>query len=320
MDFSRKTIALFGGTGFIGRHTVPLLAKTGAQILIATRSPASAYFLKPCGDVGQIVPISCDVQDSASVMRVMARATHAVNLVGILHEQGRKNTFDRLHHLAAQRIAHAAAETGTRGLIHISALGASKGAAAHYARSKAAGEDAVLRAYPQAVILRPSLVFGPEDRFFNRFAAMARTSPVIPLVMGGRTRFQPVYVGDVAAAILNLVTAATPQKNAGRIFELVGPDTASFRTLIEKIFLLTGRTRFLLPLPAAAAKCIGAVAGLLPSPPLTLDQVRSLAADNVASGHHPGLEALGVQPTAMDSVLPAYLRQYGTPVSDFLSL
>ncbi len=310
MPAPRKIITIFGGTGFIGRHTIQMLARTGAQIRIATRSPASAYFLKPCGDVGQIVPLSCDIHDTASVGRAVAGSTHVINLVGILFEGGGKRKFDAIHHLAAQRIAHAAAEAGVQQVIHVSAIGASKKAEAHYAQSKADGEDAVLRAYPAAVILRPSLVFGAEDNFFNRFAAMARTTPVLPLVMGGKTRFQPVYVGDVAAAICKIVTCPDSHKYAGQIFELAGPQIASFRELLETTLAVTGRKRLFMPLPAPIAKIIGALGGLLPTPPLTVDQVRSLATDNVASGHHPGLADLGITPTAMGGVLPTYLRQY----------
>lgn len=310
MSTSRKIITIFGGTGFIGRHTVQMLARTGAQIRIATRSPASAYFLKPCGDVGQIVPISCDIHDTQSVERAVAGSTHVINLVGILFERGGKTKFDTIHHLAAQRIAHAAAEAGVRQFIHISAIGASKKAEAHYAQSKADGEDAVLRAYPSAVILRPSLVFGAEDNFFNRFAAMARVTPVLPLVMGGKTRFQPVYVGDIAAAIFKIVTCPDSHKYAGKIFELAGPQTATFRELLETTMTVTGRKRLFMPLPAPIAKIIGALGSILPTPPLTVDQVRSLAADNVASGHHAGLSDLGITPTAMGGILPTYLRQY----------
>lgn len=310
MTAARKIITIFGGTGFIGRYTVQQLARTGAQIRIATRSPASAYFLKPCGDVGQIVPIACDIHDTASVARAVAGSTHVINLIGILFESGRKNRFDAIHHLAAQRIAHAAAEAGAQQFIHISAIGASKQATAHYAQSKADGEEAVLRAYPSAVILRPSLVFGAEDNFFNRFAAMARLSPVLPLVMGGKTRFQPVYVGDIADAIAKIVTCPAASKYAGQIFELAGPQTATFRALLELMLHMTGRKRLFVPLPAPVAKIIGALGSLCPTPPLTVDQVRSLAADNVASGHHPGLADLGITPTAMGGILPTYLRQY----------
>ena len=311
MSASRKIITIFGGTGFIGRYTVQMLARTGAQIRIATRSPASAYFLKPSGDVGQIVPVSCDIHDAASVARAVAGSTHVINLVGILFEgSGSKNKFDAIHHLAAQRIAHVAAESGVRQFIHISAIGASKKAEAYYAQSKADGEDAVLRAYPAAVILRPSLVFGAEDNFFNRFAAMARTTPALPLVMGGQTRFQPVYVGDVAAAICKLVTCDNARKYNGEVFELAGPQIATFRDLLQTTLDITGRKRLFIPLPAPIAKIIGAIGGLLPTPPLTVDQVRSLRTDNVASGHHPGLADLGISPTAMAGILPQYLKQY----------
>jgi len=306
----RNIITLFGGTGFLGRHIVQALARTGAQIRIATRSPASAYFLKPCGDVGQITPVSCNVHDDASVARALSGSTHVINLVGILFERGRKSTFDKLHHLAAQRIARACAEAGVRQLIHISAIGASAQAASNYARSKGDGESAVRRAFPAAIILRPSLVFGPEDDFFNRFARMARLSPALPLVMGGKTRFQPVYVGDIAQAVLRLVTCAEIEKYAGKTFELCGPQVMTFRALLETMLTVTGRERCFIPLPAPLAKTIGFFGGLCPTPPLTVDQVRSLSEDNVASGLHPNLSDLGVTPTAMGGILPLYLDQY----------
>jgi uncharacterized protein YbjT (DUF2867 family) len=310
MAAQRNIITLFGGTGFLGRHIVQALAKTGAQIRIATRSPASAYFLKPCGDVGQITPVSCNLHDAASVARALAGSTHVINLVGILFESGRISTFDNLHHLAAQRIAQAAGEAGVRQLIHVSAIGASAQAASNYARSKAAGEAAVRRAFVDAIILRPSLVFGPEDDFFNRFARMARLSPLLPLVMGGKTRFQPVYVGDIAQAILKLVSCTEVQKHAGKTFELAGPQIMTFRALLELMLQITGRERSFMPLPAPIAKAIGVFGALCPTPPLTVDQVRSLAEDNVASGGLPGLADLGVAPTAMGGILPLYLAQY----------
>lgn len=310
MAMHPPVITLFGGTGFLGRHIVQALARSGAQIRIATRSPASAYFLKPCGDVGQVVPVSCNVHDDASVARALAGSTHVINLIGILFERGGKNTFDHLHHLAAQRIAHAAAEAGVRQMIHVSAIGASAQSTSHYARSKAEGEAAVRRAFTDAVILRPSLVFGPEDDFFNRFARMARISPALPLVMGGKTRFQPVYVGDIAQAVLKLVTCREMEKYAGKTYELAGPQVMTFRALLETMLAVTGRQRCFISLPAPLAKVVGAVGSLCPTPPLTVDQVRSLATDNVASHGLPGLAELGVAPTAMGGILPLYLGQY----------
>lgn len=309
MSPQRPIITLFGGTGFLGRHIVQALARSGAQIRIATRSPARANFLKPCGDVGQIVPFSCNVHDTASVARALAGSTHAVNLIGILFEGGGKNTFDNLHHLAAQRIAQAAAEAGLRQMIHVSAIGAAAQAASNYARSKAAGEAAVRRAFPAAVVLRPSLVFGPEDDFFNRFARMARLSPFLPLVRGGKTRFQPVYVGDIAQAV-RAVIAADAAKYAGKIFELGGPQVLSFRELLEMMMAVTGRKRCLLPLPGPVAKAAAVMGAVCPRPPITLDQIRSLSEDNVVSGQYPGLADLGVKAAALGGILPSYLAQY----------
>lgn len=308
----RSIITIFGGTGFLGRHIVQALAQQdpAAQIRIATRSPARAALLKPCGGVGQIVPISCDVHDSQSVARAIAGSTHVVNLIGILFERGRKNTFDALHHLAAQRIAHAAAEAGVEKLVHISAIGASARAASHYAQSKAAGEEAVRRAFPDAVILRPSLVFGPEDDFFNRFARMARLSPFLPLVMGGRTKFQPVYVGDIARAVCTVTARDAGRKYAGQTYELGGPQAFSFRELLEMMLAATNRRRLFVPLPGFAAKAVGFFSAVCPRPPLTVDQVRSLAEDNVVSGQHPTFADLGISPAALGGILPTYLNQY----------
>lgn len=308
----RRIITIFGGTGFLGRHIVQALAQNDAtaQIRIATRSPARASLLKPCGGVGQVVPVSCDVHDSQSVARAVAGSTHVINLIGILYERGGKNNFDALHHLAAQRIARAAADAGVRQFLHVSAIGASPRAASRYAQSKAAGEDAVHRAFPSAIILRPSLVFGPEDDFFNRFARMARISPALPLVMGGRTKFQPVYVGDIARAIRTLAASDAPEKYAGKTYELGGPQVYSFRELLDITLAATNRHRIFMPLPAPLAMAVGFAAAICPRPPLTVDQVRSLKEDNVASGQHPGFADLGLEPTALGGILPLYLDKY----------
>lgn len=306
----RPIVTIFGGTGFLGRYIISALASHGAQIRIATRSPARAFFLKPCGDVGQITAFSCDIHDAHSVTRAVSGSSHVINLVGTLNGGRGKNSFDHLHHLAAQRIAHAAAETGVKNLIHVSALGAGRHAASHYARSKAEGEEAVHRAFPAATILRPGLVFGAEDQFFNRFARIARGSLLMPLPLGGRTRFQPVYVGDIAQAVARVVYAAKTASLAGKTFELGGPDVMTLRDMLDLVMKTTGHRRRFLPLPAPLAKTAAALTAICPNPPLTFDQIRALGADNLCGGQHGGLADLGISPTAMGGILPLYLAQY----------
>lgn len=313
MAAKRPIVTVFGGTGFLGRYIISTLAAQGAQIRIATRSPARAFFLKPCGDVGQITAISCDIHDAHSVARAAAGSSHVINLVGTLNGGRGKNSFDSLHHLAAQRIAHAAAEAGVKNLIHISALGAGRHAASAYARSKAEGEEAVRRAFPSAIILRPGLVFGPEDQFFNRFARIARGSLLMPLPLGGRTRFQPVYVGDIAQGLAHLVFSATPAVPADKIFELAGPQVMTLRDMLELVMQTTGHHRAFMPLPAPLAKTVAALMALCPAGKnrgLTFDQIRALGEDNVYSGQHGGLAELGISPVAMGGILPVYLAQY----------
>jgi len=310
MTRPQKTITIFGGTGFLGRHIVTALAKTGARIRVATRNPARAYFLKPAGDPGQITAVRCDVHDTVSVASALKGATDAVNLIGILFEKGTRQKFDALHRDVPHRIAQQSAEQGLSMLVHISALGAAPTAASRYAQTKAAGEDGLIRAMPRSVILRPSVVFGPEDDFFNRFATMARMAPVLPLVMGGTTKFQPVYVGDIAQAVKNLMSCTDSRKYLGHTYEIGGPAVYTFRELLEMMMQVTGKTRGFVSLPAPAAKIIGALSSCLPRPALTVDQVRSLTQDNVLSGNYPGLAELGVTPTPLQAILPTYLAQY----------
>ena len=304
-----KIVTLFGGTGFIGRHFVHSLAATGAQIRVVTRSPARVKPLQPNGDVAQIVPVACHMAEEASVAAVVAGSDLVVNLVGILAE-GPGRSFDAVHHQLAGRIARAAAAAGARTLIHISAIGASADSASAYARSKAAGEAAVRAAFPGAVILRPSIVFGPEDGFFNLFARLSQFSPVLPLIGGGHTRMQPVYVGDVAAAMMR---AALDPALAGVTAELGGPMIYSFRELMELTLRMVGRRRCLLTLPWGAAMFKAALLECLPGEPmLTRDQVRLLKQDNVVGAGAVTLADLGIQPTAAEVVLPTYLDKFRT--------
>lgn len=299
-------VTIFGASGFVGRYVVREFARTGARIRAAVRRPERAGFLRPMGDVGQIVPVASNVRDDASVAAAIEGADTVVNLVGVLAERGRQ-TFDAVHVAGARRVAEAAASAGVRTLVHVSAIGAESHAQANYAATKGAGEDAVRRAFPAAAIVRPSIVFGPEDDFFNRFAALARLAPALPLIGGGRTRFQPVYVGDLAKAVAAI--AAEPRRQSG-IHELGGPETFTFRELMKILLRQIGRRRLLVPVPFAVATCQAAVIERLPVPLLTRDQVRMLRSDNVVSGNFPGFPELGIEPTSCASILPTYLRRY----------
>ncbi len=301
-----RRVAVFGGTGFVGRHLVQRLAREGARLRVMTRDPIAGAFLKPMGDPGQVVLVAGDVRDPAAVRRAVEGADTVVNLVGILHQRGAR-TFGAIHVEGAKAIAEAARDVGARWLTHLSALGADARSDSDYARSKAAGEAAVSDAFPGATILRPSVIFGPEDDFFNRFARLARISPVLPLIGGGRTRFQPVYVGDVAEAIRRTVERPDAR---GRTYELGGPSVYTFRELMEIIMRETRRRRLLVPLPFALAEFQARFLEWLPKPPLTRDQVRLLARDNVVSGEAPGLADLGIQATALEAIVPRYLRIY----------
>jgi uncharacterized protein YbjT (DUF2867 family) len=303
---AEKLATVFGGAGFIGRYVVQRLARAGWRIRVPARNPDSALFLKPLGDVGQIVPMAANIRNELSVRRAVEGAGAVFNLVGILSERGRQS-FDAVHREGAERIARIAAEMGAARLLHISALGADPQSPSKYARSKAAGEAAVRAAFPGATLFRPSIVFGPEDDFFNRFARLTRLLPALPLIGGGKTRFQPVYVGDVAEA---LAAALADPRTMGQIFELGGPQTYGFRQLMEILLAAVGRKRWLVPVPFPVATAQGAVLSLLPNPPLTRDQVKLLRRDNVVSGLFPGLIELGVRPTALEAVIPTYLDRF----------
>jgi NADH dehydrogenase len=306
-------VTVFGGAGFLGRHAVRALAADGWRIRAAVRRPDLAGYLQPMGAVGQIHAVQANVRYPDSVRRAVEGAHAVVNLVGILARSGRQ-TFEAVHVEGARAIAEATRAAGARSLVHISAIGADKAARASYARSKWAGEVAVRERFPDAVILRPSLVFGPEDELFNRFAALAGYSPFMPLIGGGRSKMQPVYVGDVAAAIAaTLAGKAKP----GTVYELGGPEVVTFRQILQRTMAWSGRKRLFLRLPFMAAK-LGALLTLpLPSGlrPLTVDQVRMLQLDNVVSkaAQDEGrtLAGLGVSPAhTMETVVPVYLERF----------
>ncbi len=297
---AHKIATVFGGSGFLGRHVVRRLAAEGYIVRIAVRDTEGAKFLRPMGAVGQIVPLYAPVELEADAARAVAGAELVVNLVGILSES-RKGDFNRIHAQGAGRVARLAAAAGVAQFIHVSAIGADAASPSAYGRSKAAGEQAVRAAFPSAAILRPSILFGAEDDFFNRFAAMAVTLPIIPIVHAA-TKLQPVYVDDVAAAVL----AARAPEAAGKIYELGGAEQKTFRELVALTLAYTGRHRAILGLPVGVARLLAC----LPGVPLTNSQINMLARDNVVAPGVHGLAALGIVPTLMEMVLPQYLARY----------
>jgi len=301
-----RVVSIFGGSGFIGRHLVRRLAERGATVRVATRNPETAVHLRPMGDPGQIVLARVNLDDDAAVAGFLEGSDDAVNLVAVLHE-GRTGDFERLHARLPGRIGAAAAAAAVRRLAHVSALGADAGSPSAYARSKAAGEVALRASFPAAVILRPSIVFGPGDGFFERFAKLSQLSPVLPLIGGGRTRFQPVHVGDVATAIVAVLERPDA---AGRTFELAGPTVYSFADLLRYLLHVLGRRRLLILVPFGLASMQARVLELLPAPLLTRDQVLLLERDNVASPGAAGLRDLGIAATPLEAVVPAYVRAF----------
>jgi NADH dehydrogenase len=304
-----KLVVVFGGSGFVGRHVVRALARRGYRIRVACRRPDLAGHLQPLGNVGQIQPVQANIRVRWSVDRAVQGADHVVNLVAILHESGRQK-FTPVHEFGARAVAEAARAVGA-GLTHISALGADLNAQSEYARTKALGEKAVLETIEDAVILRPSINFGPEDSFFNRFASMARYSPVLPLIGGGRTKFQPVYVGDVAEAVARSVDGKV---QGGRIYELGGPQVLTFKQCMQEMLAMIDRKRFLVSVPWWVANVQASILGLLPSPLLTKDQVLQLREHNIVSEaairENRTLAGLDIQPQSIGSILPSYLWRY----------
>lgn len=307
-----KLVTIYGGSGFVGRYITRRLAQQGWRVRVAVRRPNEAMFVRPYGAVGQVEPVLCNIRDDNSVRAAMQGADAVINCVGILAETG-KNKFDAVQAAGAGRVARIAAELGVDRLVQISAIGADKESDSDYARTKAEGEEAVLAAFPGAVILRPSIIFGTEDQFFNRFATMAQITPILPLV-GANTKFQPVYVDDVAqAAVAAVEGAATPG-----IYELGGPDVETFRGLMQTMLGVIHRKRALIGLPFFAARIMAftldmvqaVTFGLFSNGILTRDQVKNLSRDNVVGDGVRGLSDLGIQPTAMQTILPEYMWRF----------
>ena len=302
---TRSVATVFGGSGFIGRYVVKRLAASGHIVRVAVRNTERALFLKPMGAVGQIVPLRAVLSDEAAVARAVESADLVVNLVGILAESA-PGDFSRVQGEGAGRVARLAAAAGVSRMVHVSAIGADGASESGYARAKAEGEAAVLAAFPAACVLRPSLVFGAEDQFFNRFASMAQMLPFLP-VISGDTKFQPVYVGDVADAV---IAALTRPDAAGRTYELGGPKVWTFRELMAWILQETGRRNRLIEVPMGLARLQAKVLERLPGKLLTQDQLVMLARDNIAGPGVPGLGELGVAATPVEQVVPGYLSRF----------
>jgi uncharacterized protein YbjT (DUF2867 family) len=302
---TRDVATVFGGSGFLGRYVVKRLAEAGYIVRIAVRDPEGAMFLRPMGRVGQIVPLYANLAQEATVQRAVERAALVVNTVGILAER-RSGDFTRTHADGAGRIARLSAAAGVSRVVHVSAIGADPASPALYGKSKAEGEAAVLAAFPAATILRPSLVFGQEDQFFNRFAALAQILPFMP-VIAGATRMQPIYVGDVADAVM---AALASEATAGQTYELGGPRVLTFREILAYILSVTRRKRPLVNMPMGLVRLQAAVAELLPHKPLTRDQLLMLSRDNVVAPGAKNLATLGVAPTPFELIVPEYLARF----------
>jgi uncharacterized protein YbjT (DUF2867 family) len=301
-----RLITIFGGTGFLGRHLVPRLAQRGARMVVISRDPARGRHLQPMCAVGQIVVQRADLASEQALGHVLRDAYAAVNLIGILHES-RPGQFEAVQGELPGRIAKVAAQAGVERMVQVSAIGAHLESKSAYARSKAMGERLVLERFPNATILRPSIVIGPEDSFFNRFAEMARFLPALPLIGGGQTKYQPVYVGDVAEA---MVAALTREDMFDRTYQLGGPKVYSFAELMRYMLEVTGRRRLLIPMSFDLARLQARFLELLPEPPLTRDQVELLKVDNVVEAGAPGLAELGITPTPIELIVPDYLARY----------
>ena len=307
-----KLVTIFGGSGFVGRYVAERMAKKGWRVRVAVRRPNEALFVRQYGAVGQVEPVLCNIRDDASVLAAAAGADAVVNCVGILSEVG-KNKFQDVQALGSARVARVSSEQGVMNFVQISAIGANEDSSSNYARTKALGEASVLKYFPEATILRPSIIFGAEDQFFNRFAQMATLSPFLPLV-GANTKFQPIYVGDVAVA----VEKALLDSSVSGVYELGGPNVETFSELMKRMLGVIQRRRLMLNVPFFAAGIMGqtldlikaVTLGLFPNNILTQDQVKNLKNDNVVSANAKNLGDLDIKPTAMETVLPEYLWRY----------
>lgn len=300
-----QVVAVIGGSGFIGQYVVNQLAKKGALVKVGCRHIQEGLHLVPLGNVGQIKLYPTNVRDETSLRQLLEDCDSVVNLVGILSERG-KQTFEAIHIDASKKIAALAKSMGVKQFVHISALAADMQSSSQYARSKARGEEMVQLHFPEAVILRPSLIFGAEDKFFNLFADLATKSPVLPLIGGGHTKFQPVYVGDIAAAVITVLES----EMQGGIYELAGPRVYTFKELMTYILSVTQRRCCLVSVPYKVGSAVGFFAQMLPNPLLTPDQVRLLHSDSIATKEYPGLSELGIQPTAVETIVPGYLKRF----------
>ena len=307
---NQKLVTIFGGSGFVGRYVVKALAQRGYRIRVACRRPDLAGHLRPLGSVGQIQPIQANLRYPESVERALDGSYAVINLVGILYNSGKQN-FDAVQARGARVVAKAAKQAGISTYVHMSAIGADAASDVDYQRTKAEGEAAALQNNPKCIIVRPSIIFGQEDDFFNRFADMAKMAPALPLIGGGTTKFQPVYVGDVAEVIARGVDG---NLKGGATYELGGPRVASFKECLELLLKVIQRKKPLISIPFALARLKGAILGLLPKPLLTVDQVRMLEVDNVVSKEaikqRRTLEGIGINPQSMEAILPSYLERY----------
>lgn len=309
-----ELVTIFGGAGFIGKTLVQHLAKAGYRIRVAVRRPNSALFVKPLGDLGQVQVSQANIRNKASVAAAIKGADVVINLVSVLHESG-SQSFEKLNVQGAENIAEVASYAGVKRLFQVSAIGVDEESSSKYARTKARGEKAVLKHFPSATIIRPSVVFGPDDQFFNKFAGMAKMFRMLPVVCGD-TKMQPIYVGDVAAAIEN---AIKDENTAGKIYEIGGPKVYTLREIMELVNKVTKQDVPLIPIPLQLAYFQAFFLGMLPNPLLTIDQVRLLQNDNVVGESMPNLSDLGVAPTPAEAIIPNYLVHY-RPTGQFKTL
>ncbi len=308
MAHRKKIVTIFGGTGFVGKQVACLLARRGFIVKIASRIPESAYFLKTYGEIGQIVPVKCNYSDASSVREAIKGSDFVVNCIGVLFEKRKRASFTRIHIDIPAMIAKACADENIERFVHISALGCDI-STSKYGKSKLEGERAVLSNYPAATILRPSVIFGDDDNFFNMFAELARFTPFLPLIGGGKTKFQPIYVGDVAKITVKALDF-DGDIYQGNIYELGGADIVTFKEIYEKLFEYTGRRRRLIYLPYFIAKIQAYFLSFLPKPLLTPDQVESLKSDNIVSDDALNVQSFGITPKLMDLILHKYLKNY----------